>query len=91
MNEQRVRCPLPGLEQVAVTYNLMATARQLATFRENLTAETAKPVIRSIDGWPDGGDPFGDDAPMAFRFWVGYRGWQTAVLQFVTDPNYSTA
>ncbi len=82
---QKVACELPGLEGVIVSYNLMATARQIDAFRANLSAETAKPVIAGIENYD--GDPYGEDAPFAFRLWLGYAGWQKALMQFVTDPN----
>lgn len=46
--QQEVKCDLPGMADVVVTYNLMATARQVDAFREEATADTAKPVIVKI-------------------------------------------
>jgi len=51
MNLQpEVKCDLPGMTDVVVTYNLMATARQVDDFRGDVNAETAKPVIVKISG-----------------------------------------
>lgn len=82
---QKVTCDLPGLENITVSYNLMATTRQIEAFRSSLDEETAKAVIVGIDGYV--GNPYGDDAPFAFKLWLGYTGWQKALMQFVTDPN----
>jgi hypothetical protein len=50
--QQEVKCDLPGMGDVTVTYNLMATARQVDAFREEATADTAKQVIVKITGLP---------------------------------------
>ncbi|MCX7851802.1 MAG: hypothetical protein N2383_03360 [Caldilineales bacterium] len=83
-----VTCDLPGLTEVTATYNLLATARQLEAWRQNLDATTAAPVV-TVQGYA--GDPFGPDAPLALRFWLAFTGWQKALVQFLTDPNSWTA
>jgi hypothetical protein len=83
--QQDVICDLPEFPDVTVTYSLMATAKQLDAFRAGLDPEMAKPVVVKVVGLTY--EPFGEDAPLAFRFWAGYRGWQTALQQFITDPN----
>ena len=87
--KRTVGCPLEGLTGVSVTYNLMATAKQLDAFRATLNTETAAPVVARIDGWEAGTEPLSDDAPMAFRYWVGYGGWQAAVKTLLDDPLFS--
>jgi hypothetical protein len=83
--QQDVICDLPEFPDITVTYSLMATAKQLDAFRVGLDPETAKPVIVKIVGLTV--DPFGENSPLAFRFWCAYQGWKTALQQFVTDPN----
>ena len=88
--QRTIQCPLPGLEAVAVTYNLMASADQIETFTESLGGEERPACIVSVEGWPEkefGTDPFGGKSPLAFRVWAVQRGLQQAVKEFVTDPN----
>jgi hypothetical protein len=83
-----VKCPLPGLEAVAVTYNLMASSKQVGVWQKTLGAENGDVVVVKVDGWPvEYGEPFGDDAPSAFRLWAIQQGLGTATREFLTDPN----
>ena len=94
--QQTVICPLPGLEGVSVTYNLMATEAEINALASGLgQAEGVKRenVIVSVNGWPEGygGDPFGPNSPLAFRVWALQAGIGDAVKAFVRDPFGSTA
>ena len=88
-----VQCPLPGLATVAVTYNLMASERQINQVLESVggDAEQRGLLIVSVTGWPEGdfgADPFGPDAPMAFRIWALRAGYQQGIREFIAGPNF---
>lgn len=92
-----VQCPLPGLETVAVTYNLMATQEEVNAVWETLGSDEEKRshLVIEVVGWPGGEfghDPFGPKAPMAFQAWACNRpGYLAAMREFIFDPNSSTA
>lgn len=80
-----VMCPLPGLEQVAVTYNLMVSEAELNAAQESLSAGN---LVAEVQNWPpDLGEPFGPEAPLAFRMWAVHKGIRAAAREFLTDPN----
>ena len=57
-----VQCPIEGLEAVAVTYNLMASAEQIEALTESLGDTGVDACILSVSGWPEaeyGKEPFG--------------------------------
>ncbi len=84
-----IDCPLEGLEDVAVTYNLMATEEQIDGFASSLGTNHAEAVAVSVTGWPsDRTDkPMGKSAPLAFRIWMCRVGVQDAMQEFLTAPN----
>jgi hypothetical protein len=92
--EKKILCPLPGLEAVTVTYDLMAPWGQVQELRKLLTPETAQPVIVKIENWPIetyGDNPFGPGSPMAFQLWAANGGYNEAARAWVQDPNSLTA
>jgi len=95
VTEYTVRCPLPTLEGVTVTYNMMASQAEFDAFGKALGGNgTARPVISQVEGWPVeryGPDPFGPGAPLAFLIWVVGEGLKTAITGYIGDPNSWTA
>jgi hypothetical protein len=83
-----VKCPVDGFENIAVTYNMLASWKEVVALRSHLTAETAKPVIASMAGWDDEkrGPFWGDEVPMAAQLWAAYQGRDEAVRGWVQRP-----
>jgi len=88
-----VQCPLPGLEAVEVVYNLMASEAQMDAFYGKVGGDgTAKPLVVEVRNWPkEMPEPFGKDAPMAWRFWASRTGFGVAMAAWLNDPDFSTA
>lgn len=87
---QVVTCTVPGLTDVAVEYNMMASVQAFDDFVRTMGREGADEVLDGIDGWPDKefpGGPMGDAAPMAWRLWLVRTGLTEATRLYVTDPN----
>ena len=86
-----VQCPLPGLEMVAITYNLLASEKDLKAALEDMTAGN---VVVEMSGWPEDGpfgkEPFGEGVPVAFRAWFLKGGFYRAIGEFANDPNFLT-
>jgi len=89
MLSRTVDCPLEGLEDVSVTFNLMATERELEAFVEKMgRSGTAGPVIVSVDNWPKKhGEAFGSDTPFAFMLWASRKGFSQAAADYLADPS----
>jgi hypothetical protein len=82
-----VDCPIEGLEDVKITYNLMATEDQIDGFAESLGTKHAAEVVAQVDGWTRSEEPTGKSAPLAFRIWMCRIGVQDAMQGFLTSPN----
>lgn len=86
--EYAITCPLPGFEQVKVTYNLMATGRQIDEFQRSMGKEEAAAVVVKIEGLPEKySGPTDLELPMAFRVWYSGKGPIKAALEYASDPN----
>lgn len=86
--EYTIICPLPGFEQVKVTYNLMATGRQIDNFQRSMGKEDADTVVAKVEGLPDTyTGPTDVDLPMMFRVWYSGKGPIKAALEYAQDPN----
>lgn len=88
--ERTVGCPLPGLEAVKITYNLMASAKEIDAWTQSVGERFAAKVVTKVEGWPGGEfgqEPFGADSPLAFRVWACQKGIHQAIREFVSDPN----
>jgi hypothetical protein len=84
--KQTIGCELPGLEGVQVTYDLMASEEQVNAWQQSL-GSVNDGVVAEVTGWPEGrGEPFGPQAPLAFRIWTVQGGYQEAVRRFAADP-----
>jgi hypothetical protein len=85
-----VACPFAGFEGCEVTYNLMASTKQLEAFQaEYGGGGTAEPIVVKITGWPfNGTDPWSKDAPMMWRIWAARRGIQRAIADLSDDPDF---
>lgn len=87
---QIVRCSVPGLEEVQVEYNMMASVEACNTFAQSMAVRCFDDVIVSVHGWPEEtypGGPQGDAAPMAWRIWLVRIGFVEASRLYATDPN----
>lgn len=88
--KRAIRCPIEELAEVEVVFNIMAGERTMDQFANTLGTEGREKVIVEVRNWPAaeyGEDPFGPDAPMAFRYWAAAHGMQQAVREYVSDPN----
>ena len=85
-------CNLPGFETYHVTYNMMATVKQVEALASSMGAgpETDRSAaILDHTGWPEGeypGGPFGENTPMAVLIWTLRTGYGRAVAEYVNDP-----
>ena len=82
------QCPIPGLEGVAVTYNLMTTEAELDAFQKSIGTAPGR-IVESVQGWPGGEfgpEPLGKDAPMHFRVWA-MKQVTKAIAEYMADPN----
>ena len=82
-------CPIPGFEEVTVTYNLMASEDALDAFQRSMGVERNE-IIQDVKGWPGGehgDDPFGKAAPILFRVW-GVKQITEAIKEYISDPNF---
>lgn len=92
-----IACPYEGFETFHVTYNMMATIKQIEATSASMGAgpETDRSgVILDHTGWPENeypGGPFGENAPMAVLIWTLRTGYGKAVAEYVNDPFSQTA
>lgn len=87
-----VECDRAPFAGIVVEINAMATREQRQQWDLDPEAEDAPPVVRNVKNWPiEGGNPWGNDAPIAFRGWLMLHGWQKATTQWLSDPNSPTA
>ena len=92
-----VTCPYPGFETFSVTYNMMATVKQIEHAASSMGAGPEvdrSNVIMDMHGWPEAecpGGPFGENAPMAVLIWTLRTGFGKAVAEYVNDPFSATA
>ena len=92
-----IACPYPGFETFHVTFNMMATIKQIEAASASMGAgpETDRSgVILDLTGWPESeypGGPFGENAPMAVLIWTLRTGYGKAVAEYVNDPFSQTA
>lgn len=83
---QAVTCPLPGLENVVITYNIMASEDEFETFGKSLGEEGKEAVFAGIENWPEKyGEPFSRSAPMAWRMWACKHGLELAMQAFLAE------
>lgn len=87
--EYTIICPIPGFEKVEVTYNMMATGKQIDQFQRKMGKEAADAVVVKVEGLPKqyGGDPTHEDLPIMFRVWYSGKGPIKAALEYASDPN----
>ena len=86
--EYTISCPVPGFEKVKVTYNMMATGRQIDAFQRSMGKDEAEAVIVKIEGLPDTFEGITDlDLPMMLRVWICGKGPIKAALEYAQDPN----
>lgn len=86
--EYTITCPIPGLEMVKVTYNIMATSRQIDQFQRSLGSEGADQVVVKVEGLPEKyTGPSDSDLPIMFRVWYSGKGPIKAALEYAQDPN----
>ena len=92
-----VTCPYPGFETFSVTYNMMATVKQIEATAASMGTGPEldrSAVIMEQHGWPETeypGGPFGENAPMAVLVWTLRTGFGKAVAEYVNDPFSQTA
>ena len=92
-----VTCPYPGFETFAITYNMMATVKQIEATAASMGTGPEldrSAVIMDQHGWPEAdypGGPFGENAPMAVLVWTLRPGFGKAVAEYVNDPFSATA
>ena len=92
-----VTCPYPGFETFVVTYNMMATVKQVEHAAGSMGAGPEvdrSNVVMDMHGWPEKeypGGPFGENAPMAVLIWTLRTGYGKAVAEYVNDPFSATA
>lgn len=82
------QCPIPGFEEVSITYNLMATEEELDKFQKSIGTAPGR-IIENIEGWPGGEhgeDPLGKGAPMLFRVWA-VKQVSLAIAEYMANPN----
>ena len=87
---QSVPCSIPDLEGVSVDFDMMASEETVDTWAKSGGKVNSDAVIAKVNGWPKeeyGPDPFGPQAPMAFRLWCIRKGYAAAVQEYVSDPN----
>jgi len=84
-----VGCTLEGLENVEVTYNLMASESELEQFSEQMGRNgTHEPIVKNVENWPEEyGEPFGKQTPFAFYVWISRKGFAHAVKRYLDDPS----
>jgi hypothetical protein len=86
-----VTCPLPGLENVVVRYNMMASEEQFESWATSMGVQNADAVIDSVENWPaDKGEPFSRHGPFAFRLWACKSGLELAMQGFLASFQTST-
>jgi hypothetical protein len=87
-----IACPYPGFETFHVTYNMMATVKQIEALSASMGAgpeHDRSAAILDHTGWPEEeypGGPFGENAPMAVLIWTLRTGYGRAVAEYVNDP-----
>ena len=84
-----VKCPLPGFEETTITYDLMATLKDVTILQTSVGDQDPGHVIVAIEGLPEAcakSGPFGLETPLAFQLWVVNTGLQDAIREFVRDP-----
>ena len=92
-----VTCPYPGFETFSVTYNMMATVKQVEHAAASMGAGPEvdrSNVIMDMNGWPEAeypGGPFGKRAPVLVQIWILREGFAKAIAGYVNDPNLRTA
>lgn len=92
-----IACPYPGFETFHVTYNMMATVKQIQALSDSMGQgpETDRSaVLLDFTGWPETdypGGPFGENAPMAVLIWTLRTGYGKAVADYINDPFSVTA
>lgn len=91
-----VACPYPGFETFHVTYNMMATAKQVSDLAQSMGQgddADRSAVVLEHTGWPEQahpGGPFGENAPMAVLVWTVRTGFAKAMGEYVNDPFSAT-
>lgn len=87
-----IECSLPGLEEVRVTYNMMATAEQVTNMHARVGGDGSHVgIVVNVEGWPKaeyGANPFDTKtAPMVWFGWFARKGWAIAMKAYLDDPN----
>lgn len=87
--EIEVNCPLEGLTNVRVTYNVMAAHSTANAFTNSQGERSRDDVITNVTGWDNDthrGGPWGHDAPVAWLVWVAGPGYAEAIRKYVNNP-----
>ena len=91
-----VQCPYAGFETLAVSYNMMATVKQVEALAASMGQgpdHDRSATILDLHGWPETeypGGPWGENAPMAVLIWMCRTGFGKAVAEYVNDPFSAT-
>lgn len=89
-----VKCPVQGFEQVTVQYNMLASEADWDALVSSYGGRGVDACIVAVEGWDAetyGDDPWGRDAPLAFRAWASRTGFTTALGKFTRNPDFWTA
>ena len=90
-------CNLPGFETYHVTYNMMATIKQVEALQLSIgegSEYDRSAAIIDYTGWPEAeypGGPFGENTPLAVLLWTARIGVQLATVESANDPFSQTA
>lgn len=86
--EYTIQCPIPGFEKVEVTYNMMATGKQIDLFQRSMGKDGADAVVVKVEGMPKKySGPIDEELPIMFRVWYSGKGPIKAALEYASDPN----
>lgn len=86
-----VQCPIAGFETFAVTYDMMASSKQVEAFSRSIgeTDFDRSAVIVDMHGWPEAdypGGAFSENTPMAVWVWMLRTGYGKAVAEYANSP-----
>lgn len=85
----KVKCPLPGFEDVSVEINVYATQSQANAISVS-EGDSTDGLVRNVTGWTYEVDPWSKDVPMAWTAWLNRRSFSEAMEKYLSDPNAST-
>lgn len=83
---QSITCPLPGLEEVVISYNMMASEDEFELFGKSLGENGKDAVVVSVENWPEKyGEPFSRSAPMGWRMWAAKPALELCMRAFLAE------